>query len=429
MEGGLGPELTIYSARYASPPPRLRPAHPTHTHHHVHDYGTPPRHPGVPSGGSLLGMVSGPFSGPLSLPQGSGYWGTAPGLRGHHHHHHTFPPYPPLPPPPPRRLHLHPHGHQSMPLMGLREPMPTPPPAGRWDEDPCFLRPHSPDTPCPHKPGTSSSQQEDGTCFVVMGSREPSETSHTFAAKNPFVIRQQRRQQQQQQQRQQQEEDGVYSYAGEGILCPADVIRAQAAMDDSDSYGGSLASENIYEEIPETWRGTWSRRSLVEEVLDEYERVRAGHRRVLSALNLDVETLIRPSGQDGTASPDSGLTVSASDSSCEPNPLNYDMPRPRSPTNRRESCFGRFSQSSSSTQKDRETKTEKSPKNKGRLVKCESLDLKEAMMRRPSGGRGRGFKERLGGVREKIEKRGWRFPNFSRKGMRHWPSVGLLGLR
>lgn len=208
----------------------------------------------------------------------------------------------------------------------------------------------------------------------------------------------------------------MYSYAGEGILSPADVIRAEAAMDDCDSYGGSLASENIYEEIPENWRGTWSRRSLVEEVMDEYERVRAGHRRVLSALNLDVETLIRPAGHDGTASPDSGLTVSASDSSCEPNPLNYEMPRPRSPVNHDYAALRRPSQGNSTSAKDKENGADRSLKSKGRLVKCESLDLKDALSRRPSVGRGKSFKERLGGVREKIEKKGWRFPNFSRKG-------------
>lgn len=268
-----------------------------------------------------------------------------------------------------------------------------------------------------------------------MGAQQTSSetSSSVFSAKNPLHVRQQ------EERRQQQEEDGVYSYAGEGILSPADVIRAQAALDDSDSYGGSLASENIYEEIPDNFRpGSWSRRSFVEEVLDEYERVRAGHRRVLSALNLDVETLIRPGGgggQDGTASPDSGLTVSASDSSCEPNPLSYDMPRPRSPfsvtqvggeSNSR-GRGGSTKGGNGSSPKNRggdSTKNTKnnngngdgSNKNKGRLVKCESLDLKDAFTRRPSGGRGRGLRERLGGVKEKMEKKGWRFPNFSKKG-------------
>lgn len=401
MEGRLAPELTIYSARYASPPPRQRPAHPPY---HAHDYGGPPRHPPGPMvqlGGPLLTLASGPFSGPISLPQGLGYWG--PGVVRHHflhhHHHHTFPPYPPsLPPPPPRRLHYHPHGHQSMPLMGLREPHPS---AGRWEDNPCFSRPPYTHPVVP--------KQEDGTRFVVMGTRDAPDAQPL--SKNPFLT-----QEQQRQQRQQQQEEGVYSYAGEGILSPADVIRARAAMDDSDSYGESLASENIYEEIPENWVGSWSRRSLVDEVMDEYERVQAGHRRVLSALNLDVETLIKPAVQDGTASPDSGLTVSASDSSCEPNQLNYDVPRPRVSVSRSEWGFGRSSQRSKSSPKERDDSADKSPKNKGRLVKCESLDLKDALIRRPSGGRGRGFKEKLGGVREKMEKRGWRFPNFSRKG-------------
>lgn len=205
------------------------------------------------------------------------------------------------------------------------------------------------------------------------------------------------------------DDDAVYSYAGEGILSPAAVILAQAALEDSDSCG-SLASENIYEEIPENWRGTWSRRSLVQEVLDEYERVRAGHKRVLSALNLDVETLIRPGPHDGTASPDSGLTVSASDSSCEPNLQNYDVSSSKS--NHR----GGTRKEHSPPSKDRKGQTDGFPPgSKGRLVKCESLDFKDAFMRRPSG-RGRGLKERLGGVKEKIEKKGWRFPNFSRKG-------------
>nr|XP_027208009.1 uncharacterized protein LOC113801782 [Penaeus vannamei] len=312
-----------------------------------------------------------------------------------------IPPYPPLPPPPPRRLHHHPHGHQSLPYMSFREPPPPPPPTGRWDEDPCFLRPHSPETPCPHSHRAEHTPQEDGTCFVVMGSQKPLEIMEPFSAKNPLHVP-----------HLQQEEEGVYSYAGEGILSPADVIRAQAAMEDSDSYGGSLASENIYEEIPENWSGAWSRRSLVEEVLDEYERVRAGHRRVLSALNLDVETLIRPEGHDGTASPDSGLTVSASDSSCEPH-AGCDPSRPRTPTNHDDPATSWRSQKKSSPKQNAERQL---PKGRGRLVKCESLDLKDAMTRRPSGGRGRGFKEKLGGVKEKMEKKGWRFPNFSRKG-------------
>lgn len=392
MEARVGPELTIYSARYATPPTKPpRPAHPIPTQH-VHDHIGHVRNPSG-SGGPLMGMASGPFSGPLSLPQGSGYLRAGP--RRHHHHHHTFPPYPPLPPPPPRRLHHHPHGHHSLPYMSFREPPPPPPPTGRWDEDPCFLRPHSPETPCPHNHRAQHPQQEDGTCFVVMGSQQPPEIMEPFSAKNPLHVP-----------HLQHEEEGVYSYAGEGILSPADVIRAQAAMEDSDSYGGSLASENIYEEIPENWSGAWSRRSLVEEVLDEYERVRAGHRRVLSALNLDVETLIRPEGHDGTASPDSGLTVSASDSSCEP-------ARPRSPTSHGDPNDSWRLQRKSSPKTNAERQL---PKGRGRLVKCESLDLKEAMTRRPSGGRGRGFKEKLGGVKEKMEKKGWRFPNFSRKG-------------
>lgn len=191
------------------------------------------------------------------------------------------------------------------------------------------------------------------------------------------------------------------------------MIRAQAAMDDFNSYGGSLASENIYEEIPENWRGSWARRSLVEEVMDEYERVRAGHRRVLSALNLDVETLIRPGGQDGTASPDSGLTISASDSSCEPNPIGYDHSRPRSPAHG-DSGIG-LSTKGNNSPKSSQNSADGSPKNKGRLVKCESMDIKEAFTRRPSGGRGRGLREKIGSVREKMERR-WRFPNFSKKG-------------
>ncbi|XP_050737708.1 uncharacterized protein LOC127009054 [Eriocheir sinensis] len=430
MEHEPGPELAIYSARYATPPPRPRPSHPAPAHHtqthHFHDFRAPlPAASGpvsLPPRGPMLHMAGGqPFSGPLSLPQGSGYWRPSP--RRHHHHHHTFPPYPPLlPPPPPRRLHFHPHAHTSLPHLGLREP-PPPPPAGRWDEDPCFLRPNSPDMPCPHKPRGAPATQEDGTCFVVMGSRDPPHLPRPFAAMNPLLVRQQhqeqyRKQQQLQDQqrwhRQQQEEEGVYSYAGEGIFSPADVIRAQAAMDDCDSYGGSLASENIYEEIPDNWRGSWSRRSLVEEVMDEYERVRAGHRRVLSALNLDVETLIRPGGQDGTASPDSGLTISASDSSCEPNAGNYGHSRPRSPPTHEDSGLGLSTKGNSSLRGSKNS-GDNSPKSKGRLVKCESMDFKEVFSRRPSGGRGRALREKIGSVREKMEKR-WKFPNFSKKG-------------
>ncbi|KAK4305286.1 hypothetical protein Pmani_022811 [Petrolisthes manimaculis] len=441
--GGVGPELTIYSARYASPQPRPRPTQSTHTHH-FHEYSGPSSHaaPGVLSGPSGAPLMSGQaFTGPLSLPaQGPGYWRSGPRRHQHHHHHHTFPPYPPVPPPPPRRDHYHPHGHQSLPHMGVREP-PPPPSSGRWDEDPCLLRPHSPTTPCPHNPRVAP-PQEDANCFVVM-------TGHplpTVSAINPLhaphrhqqqqqqqhlqrqhdhqqnlqrqheqhqhnLQRQQQHHERQQQQRQKQvEEDAVYSYAGEGIVSPAAVILAQAALEDSDS-GGSLTSENIYEEIPENWRGTWSRRSLVQEVLDEYERVRAGHKRVLSALNLDVEALIRPGPHDGTASPDSGLTVSASDSSCEPNLQNYDVPSSHSSNHQ-----GGTKKDRSPPSNDRKNQTDGSPSGgKGRLVKCESLDFKDAFMRRPSG-RGRGLMEKLGGVKEKIEKRGWRFPNFSKKG-------------
>ena len=443
MEREPGPELTIYSARYASPPQRSRPSHPALAHHaqthHFHDFvvpppsasgpiSFPPRGPPLPLGGGQ------PFSGPLSLPQGSGYWRPTP-RRHHHHHHHTFPPYPLLPPPPPQRLHFHPHGHTSLPHLGLREP-PPPLPAGRWDEDPCFLRPSSPGAPCPHDPRAAPPQQEDGTCFVVMGSRDPPHVPRPFAAINPHVLRHQQQEQHRKEQqhrqtqqawqhRRQQDEDAIYSYAGEGIFSPADVIRAQAAMDDFNSYSGSLASENIYEEIPENWRGSWARRSLVEEVMDEYERVRAGHRRVLSALNLDVETLIRPGGQDGTASPDSGLTISASDSSCEPNHTGYDHSRPRSPTHHGDSGIG-LSTKGNNSPKSSKNSANGSPKNKGRLVKCESMDIKEAFSRRPSGGRGRGLREKIGSVREKMEKR-WRFPNFSKKG-KCWLSSSFVYL-
>lgn len=256
-----------------------------------------------------------------------------------------------------------------------------------------------------------------------MGSRDPSHLSKPFSAKNPLLVRQQQQEQYQKEQQlqgqqpwhqqQQEEEEGVYSYAGEGIFSPADVILAQGAMDECDSYGGSLASENIYEEIPDNWRGSWARRSLVEEVMDEYERVRAGHRRVLSALNLDVETLIRPGGQDGTASPDSGLTISASDSSCEPNPGSYDQSRTRPPP-RQDSGLG-LSTKSNNSHKSSLNSGGGSPNGKGRLVKCESMDFKEVFSRRPSGGRGRGLREKIGSVREKMEKR-WRFPNFSKRG-------------
>ncbi|XP_066975908.1 uncharacterized protein [Macrobrachium rosenbergii] len=409
MEGGVASEFTIYSAQYATPPIRQRLTHPAHIHHAHDHYGAFRRSTGgismPPGGASLLGMMNtSPFSGPLSLPlpHSSEYLQTIRN-RQHHHHHHTYPPYPPVPRPPPRRLHYHPHGPQSNLHIGAHDhPPPPPPPAGRWDEDPCFLRPHSPETPCPHNLLGSSLQQEDGSCFVVMGHLESNKVPVAFSAKNPLHVERHLRQD--------EEEEGVYSYAGEGFVCPADVIKAQAALEDSDSYGGSIASENIYEEIPENWNvHSWARRSLVEEVLDEYERVRAGHRRVLSALNLDVETLIRPSAQNGTASPDSGLTVSASDSSCEPNPSSYDM----LPNNQNPANPGRYLHRKSTSRKE-DSDSSKANK-RGRLVKCESLDLKDAFVRRPSGGRGQGFREKLGGVKEKMEKRGWRFPNFTKK--------------
>ena len=162
-------------------------------------------------------------------------------------------------------------------------------------------------------------------------------------------------------------------------------------------------------------------RSLVDEVLDEYEKIRTGRRQKMKPQKLGVENITTP--QDGTASPDSGLTVSASDSSCGPVATTYDVPRPRRPTFHTKSVISH--KSNTSSQPDSEAGSEcsfdgssKSSIKGSRLVKCESMDIKEAMSRRPSGGRGKGFKDKLFGVRDKmLEKKGtWHLPTFSKKG-------------
>ena len=171
---------------------------------------------------------------------------------------------------------------------------------GRWDEDPCLLRPHSPSISCPHDPRSKNHKElDEGSCFVV-GSLLDADDSKTSELCFPG--------------------DNEYSYAGQDILSPAEVIKAQASLcQDSDSYGGSDGSENIYEEISEGWDSSKmkNKKSLVEEVFDEYERMKIG--RLHSTFN---QPLVQTSGSivtldftpnDTSASPDSGLTISTSD--------------------------------------------------------------------------------------------------------------------
>ncbi|XP_047737107.1 uncharacterized protein LOC125178108 [Hyalella azteca] len=163
----------------------------------------------------------------------------------------------------------------------------------RWDEDPCLWRPQSPGLTCPHDPrGKSDESLNAGSCFVVGPPMNCDDCKlDQTTLENP------------------------YSYAGEGIVAPADAIRSPL---DSDSYMESIASENIYEEIPDEWEAfkTNNRRSLIEEVFDEYERVRA--RRIHSSPDTRLVSK-QKSGSivtldfsffDSSASPDSGLNLS-----------------------------------------------------------------------------------------------------------------------
>jgi len=232
----------------------------------------------------------------------------------------------------------------------------------RWDEDPCLLRPNSPDNPCPHNPRSQSHDGlDEGSCFVIG----PSDAPNSLEEYSDFE--------------QEQKEENEYSYAGEGILSPAEVIKAQARMSEElDGYGGSVESENIYEEIPDEW-GTFkskNRKSLVEEVFDEYERIKA--RRIHSATNPVMENT-QTSGSIVTldfvphelsASPDSGLTVSAGD--------NYS-----------DGCYDpvEFREEFSVVHRTKENKTSRSEKVKScivvgkpplpKLVRCESMDIKD----------------------------------------------------
>ncbi|XP_076046549.1 uncharacterized protein LOC143028404 isoform X2 [Oratosquilla oratoria] len=392
-----------------------------------------------------------------------------PGLGPYHHHHLTYPPYPPIPSLP-HLPHSHPQQQQykyfsrsqpdfqvprfprhsvflSPPLED--EPSPLPPkgdlshssprlPLGRWEEDPCPRCSPPRGRPPTHAPSPREPPGGDMEGFVGLGRHDvtscafesapggpplpppgppgpPSSFSSNMTSRQPGRV----------------EDEQVYSYAGEGILSPAEVIRAQALLEESDGYGESVSSENIYEEIPDrndigglvtrappAQKKSW-RKSLIEEVMDEYEKVKSGHRKIIPNPNLDVDDLIRPDVDESSISMDSGVAAST-----------YDVPRPRTPDHGPATSGKRHSPTSTTRSSGVASSVDEGkgsvrnapevPKHilhsgVGRLVKCESLDLKDVLIRRPSGGRGQSLRSKLEGMKEKIEKRGWKLPHFSRK--------------
>ena len=200
------------------------------------------------------------------------------------------------------------------------------------------------------------------------------------------------------------DEEDIYSYAGQDIISPALAIRAQSIFKDE---------ENIYEEISECWQNL------------EYDRFQG--RRVLSALNINVEgfsEFYRKQLQEkdqrmtfskhfkensGSYSPDSGLTASASDSSGD---------LTKTCLERRDHLY----------QLHKQQQVQRRPK----LKRCESLDMKDIVGRRPTvrktrrnlrrkariedRGRKQSFKKRLENVREKVEKTKSKLMNLSKKG-------------
>lgn len=336
----------------------------------------------------------------------------------------TFPPYPAI------------FMHERIPTKSFRsitfDPIHV---TGRWDEDPCLLRPNSPSIICPHNPRVSGENFDEGTCFVV-GQAYDSENQHF---KSSF------------EQSRDMDED-AYSYAGDGILSPADIIKAQAsAGNDSESYGGSIASDNIYEEIPEEWDTIEAnnRKSLVEEVFDEYERMRT--RRLRSATNFSVKNATMTGSivtldfaQELSPSPDSGLTISSSQTYSEGlyDPVCYQAPCsekvPQIPKPMEKTCINsktisilgkpplsKLSRCESmdikqacakETYRSRSKTNEMVKKNSSKVITIKTESKKEGYIRGHLRSSGRGLKLKLGGVKDKLEQSKRIILNISKKG-------------
>ena len=353
-------------------------------------------------------------------------------------YHYTYPPY------------LYTPDHQvltkrSVKSMILNNNYPS---HYRWDEDPCLLRPNSPSHPCPHNTRNSShSDIDEGSCFVVGA---PLELQRNVSLEEYHEI-------------DNKTEENEYSYAGDDILSPAEVIKAQADLgQESDCYGGSLNSDNIYEEIPEEWEAfkAKNRKSLVEEVFDEYARIRA--RQVHSATNPSIKISSSTEGSivtfdfvppDHAASPDSWLTTSPCDNSSDGfyDPVEF---RGRSNSERKPPSLKERSEKVKSC-----IVSGKPPIPK--LSRCESMDIKDVnksceriSIKRPRNGSevrsksasgrgdqkevkkenlirdhlrssGRGIKLKLDGMKEKLEQSTKLILSKAKKGEYMFPFVLL----